>query len=235
MTVAMVLSGGIGSRFGTDIPKQYIEICGRPVISYCIEALAGHVGIDSIQVVAAQQWHELVLRSIKEYDYDGKFRGFSCPGENRQLSIYNGLKDIRDYAVDSDVVLIHDAARPLLSARIITGCLNAITGHDGVLPVLSVKDAVYKSTDGIKICGLLNRNEIYVGQAPEAFRIGSYYEANECLLPDKIRSVNGSTEPAVMAGMDIVVIPGDEENIKITTRGDLQRIAEIIKRTGNDR
>lgn len=235
MAAALILSGGTGTRLGADIPKQYIKIYGRSVISFCIEALAGHEGIDSIQIVAARQWQDFVLRNIREYDHDGKFCGFSDPGENRQLSIYSGLRDIRDYTADSGVVLIHDAARPLVSARMITDCLHAVKGHDGVLPVLPVKDTVYKSTDGMKVGGLLNRSEIYAGQAPEAFLIGRYYEANRRLLPDKIREINGSAEPAVMAGMDIVMIPGDEENIKITTREDLQRFAEITKRTGNGR
>ncbi|MDE7233113.1 MAG: 2-C-methyl-D-erythritol 4-phosphate cytidylyltransferase, partial [Lachnospiraceae bacterium] len=104
-----------------------------------------------------------------------------------------------------------------------------VSGHDGVLPVLPMKDTVYQSTDGKRVGALLNRSEIYAGQAPEAFRIGPYYEANKKLCPDRILKINGSTEPAVMAGMDIVMIPGDEGNFKITTREDLERFKEIIK------
>lgn len=230
MAAALILSGGTGMRMGSDIPKQYMEVCGRPVISFCIEALAGHEGIDSIQIVAAPQWQDFVIRTIKEYDHDGKFHGFSSPGETRQLSVYYGLQDIRKYADDSDTVLIHDAARPMLSMQMITRCMESIDGHDGVLPVLPVKDTVYKSIDGIKISGLLDRREIYAGQAPEAFRIGPYYKANERLLPDKIYEINGSTEPAVMAGLDIAMIPGDEGNFKITTGEDMARFREIMEK-----
>ena len=127
-----------------------------------------------------------------------------------------------------DHVLIHDAARPLLSAEQIVDCLDAAREHDGVIPVLMMKDTVYSSEDGLTITSLLNRSQIYAGQAPEVFRLGVYYEANKRLLPDAILRINGSTEPAVMAGLDIAMIPGDEGNFKITTRTDLERFRRKV-------
>lgn len=238
MNIALILSGGTGTRMGTDIPKQYIEVCGKPIISYCIECIAKHPLLDAIQIVAEKEWHELILESIeqpaktKEAEISSKFKGFSKPGANRQLSIYNGLEAIKAYADDNDYVFIHDAARPLLSVKQITDCLEAVNGHDGVLPVLPMKDTVYSSTDGKTITSLLNRKEIYAGQAPEVFRLGKYYEANKKLFPDKILQINGSTEPAVLAGMDIAMIPGDEANFKITTKSDLERFERIIHIAG---
>ena len=209
MTTALILSGGSGVRMGIDIPKQYIEINGRTVISYCIEQLSCHERIQAIQIVASLRWQDQIRNWLKKYDVNRKFQGFSIPGENRQLSVYHGLEDIRQYADDSDTVLIHDAARPLLSGQMITACLEAMDGHDGVMPVLPMKDTVYKSVDGKTVNALMERTEIFAGQAPEAFRIGLYYEANKRLLPDEIREINGSTEPAIMAGMNIAMIPGD--------------------------
>lgn len=232
MAAALILSGGSGIRLGADIPKQYIKIYDRSVISYCAECLLMHSGINAVQVVAAPQWHETIQECFEQYDKKGKFRGFSTPGKNRQLSIYNGLTDIRKYTDDLDAVLIHDAARPLITAQMITQCLEAVQGHDGVVPVLPMKDTVYQSVDGKKISALINRSEIYAGQAPEAFKIGTYYEANRRLMPDKILEINGSTEPAVMAGLDVVMIKGDEANFKITTAEDLERFKEIIKQKG---
>lgn len=110
-------------------------------------------------------------------------------------------------------------------------CVEALLGHDGVLPVLPMKDTVYVSEDGKSISSLINRSQVFAGQAPEVFALGKYYEANRRLLPDRILAINGSTEPAIMAGMDIAMIPGDEENYKITTKADLERFSEKIKRT----
>lgn len=235
MVTALVLSGGTGTRMGINTPKQYIEVAGRSIISYCLQTLLSHAKIDAVQIVADEMWRESILDGM-EYLQDGgnggdapeKFRGFSAPGENRQLSIFNGLEDIRKYAEESDIVLIHDAARPLLSSDLITACMEAMAGHDGVLPVLPMKDTVYYSEDGIKVSSLLERARIFAGQAPEAFVLGKYYEANRELLPERILQINGSTEPAILAGLDIAMIPGDEGNFKITTKADLERFQEML-------
>lgn len=228
MVHTLVLSGGTGTRLGSSIPKQYIEVNDRRVISYCIETLARSQWIDTIQIVAAAQWHDIITDSLEQYDDNKKFKGFSVPGENRQMSVFNGLSDIRKYASDYDMVFIHDAARPFLTGKMIADCITAIQGHDGVLPVLSMKDTVYKSSDAKHIESLLDRNQIFAGQAPEVFVLGKYYEANRKLFPDKIKLINGSTEPAILAGMDIVLIPGDEGNFKITTADDLERFSQIL-------
>lgn len=230
MNIALILSGGAGTRLHSDIPKQYLEAGGRPVVSYCIETLSLHSCIDGIQIVADTVWQALVRDCLKTADKKKKFRGFSLPGVNRQLSILHGLEDIRKYAEDSDYVFIHDAARPLVSPAQVEECLEKVRGHDGLMPVLPMKDTVYTSTDGGRsVAALLDRSTVYAGQAPEVFRIGRYYEANRKLLPDRILSINGSTEPAVLDGMDIIMIPGDEGNFKITTTEDLERFCRLAE------
>lgn len=214
---------------GNDLPKQYIEVCGRPMISYCMERLSVHNQIDAIQVVAAPSWQKHILEWLPAADPGKKFRGFSLPGENRQLSILHGMEDIRLYAGEESLLFIHDAARPLLSREQITDCLEAADGYDGVLPVLPMKDTVYASRDGKTVSALLNRSEIYAGQAPEVFRLGAYYQANLALLPHKILEINGSTEPAILAGLHIAMIPGDENNFKVTTAADLERFRRIAE------
>ncbi len=210
---ALLLSGGTGTRTGLDIPKQYVEVGGRPIISYSMERLFSHSGISAIQIVADPAWHGKIYEWITAEGLEGKFKGFSNPGRNRQLSIFNGLRDIREYAEDSDLVFIHDAARPLLTEEQIGACIEGMDGYDGVLPVLPMKDTVYSSTDGKRITALLNRAEIYAGR----------------LLPEKILHINGSTEPAVMAGLRVAMIPGDEGNFKVTTIEDLERFRKMIQ------
>lgn len=229
MNIAILLSGGTGLRLGADIPKQYIEVAGRPIICYALECLSLHAGIDGIQIVADPAWQQLIRKWFPVWDPHNKFLGFSLPGKNRQLSICHSLEDIKNRVKASDGVLIHDAARPLLSAGQITDCLAALEGHEGVVPILPMKDTVYVSTDGKKISSLLERNEIFAGQAPELFRFGRYYEANRCLLPAEILRIHGSAEPAVMAGMDIAMILGDEGNYKITTKADLERFQKAVQ------
>ena len=233
MNIALLLSGGMGSRMGGSIPKQYREVCGRPVFSYCMERLFAHERIDGVQIVASLEWQQDICRWAEMIMgrtlWEGKFRGFSLPGENRQMSIYHGLEGILRYGHKEDYVLVHDAARPLLSAEQISACLDGAIGHDGAMPVLPMKDTVYCSQDGRKVEKLLDRKTIYAGQAPEVFLLGKYYEANQRLLPDRILEINGSTEPAIMAGMDIAMILGDEKNFKITTMADQERFQGMIQ------
>lgn len=230
MNIALILSGGTGSRLGSNIPKQYLTVAGRMVISYCMETILKSEYIDAVQIVADTQWRGTIEEGLKQLDIAqiDKVKGFSLPGENRQLSILNGLEDISKYAKESDLVLIHDAARPMLSDKTIAQSFEALKEHEGVIPVLPMKDTVYLSNDGKKITSLLDRSQVFAGQAPEGFVLGRYLSANKKLLPDAIYNINGSTEPAILDGMDVAMIPGEEGNFKITTKEDLERFKTII-------
>ncbi len=226
MNIALILAGGTGTRLGSDIPKQYIQVKGRMVITLCLEIFGTHPQIDAIHIVAHPEWQHKIQEQMP-MEAVSKLKGFSAPGENRQHSIFNGLQDIIQYAGESDIVIVHDAVRPLVSAFMLSDCVNACMKHDGAIPVLPMKDTVYLG-DGSKITSLLEREKVYAGQAPEAFVLGKYYDANKRLIPDKIKRINGSTEPAIMAGMDIAMIPGDERNFKITTQMDLDRFQALL-------
>lgn len=226
MNIAIILSGGTGTRLGSDIPKQYIEVKGRPIIAYCLDTFCNNRMIDRIQIVADEIWHDV----ISDCEKSSKLFGFSRPGKTRQLSIYNALSDIENRVSSDDIVIIHDAARPFVSDEMIDNCLTAAAAHDGVLPVLPMKDTVYFSDDGKRVSALVERKKVFAGQAPEAFKFGKYLSANRALLPDKILDINGSAEPAIIAGMDIVMVDGDENNFKITTKADLDRFIEIVRK-----
>lgn len=230
MNIALVLAGGTGSRLGADTPKQYLRVDGRMIISYCLKTFFDSEYIDAVWIVAEEGWHDIIRQELSDGQLDAvKLKGFSLPGENRQLSIYNGLCDILQIADADSTVLIHDAARPLLPETLIERCFGALEGHDGVMPVLPMKDTVYLSEDGKAVSKLLQRETVFAGQAPELFLLGSYYEACRALLPDKILYINGSTEPAIMAGLDIVMVPGDERNFKVTTSADYTKFLRYVE------
>lgn len=235
MNIALILSGGTGARLGGEIPKQYIDCVGRMMITRCLETVFSHSTMDVVQIVAAEAWRDAILREAEERifasnsSFRDKFLGFSAPGETRQLSILSGLRDIVCRAEDDDVIMVHDAARPRLSARLISDCLAALEGHDGVMPVLPMKDTVYLSRDGKIVSKLLPRKEVFAGQAPEFFRLGKYLKANEALSRDVMLSINGATEPAILAGLDVAMVPGDEANFKITTAADMERYLTLLE------
>lgn len=239
MNIAILLSGGVGTRMGADIPKQYIRVSGKMLITYCLETLLLHPLVDEVQIAAEEEWREVILGEVKANNLDTKkICGFSKPGRERQSSVFHALKDIFDRAADiQDLpsfdrvhILIHDAVRPNLSKEQITACLKALEDHDGAMPVLPMKDTVYLSRDGGRVSKLLDREKVFAGQAPEAFVLDKYYEANLRLLPNGFEKIKGSTEPAVLAGMDVAVIPGDENNYKITTKADLEHFCRQQER-----
>lgn len=230
MNTAILLSGGVGSRLPSDVPKQYIRVNGRRLITYALETLIRSTYIDEVCIVAEPEWREAILGDLRDNRIPAeKIRGFALPGKNRQGSILNGLRTILNgrTADAGDAVLIHDAARPLLSEKLLEDCFRGLPGHDGVMPVLPMKDTVYLSEDGRAVSRLLPRDKVFAGQAPEVFLLEKYYQANAALSPEKLLSVNGSTEPAVAAGMDIVMIPGEEANFKVTTPADLERFQSM--------
>lgn len=236
MNIALLLSGGVGTRLKSERPKQYIQAAGKMLITYALETLIQSPCIDAVQIVAEPEWRDPIIADAKKNDLPTeKIMYFAMPGVNRQASILSGLECIlrqREAGVE-DAVLIHDAARPNLTQEMIEACFQALQGHDGVMPVLPMKDTVYLSADGKRVSKLLDRSRIFAGQAPELFNLKKYHQANTALLPDKLLEINGSTEPAILAGMDIVMIPGDEGNYKITTRADLERFQESV-RAGKD-
>ena len=204
------------------------------MVTYALKALTECLHIDCVCVVADTAWRDDILAEAGSAGLDAsKITCFASPGENRQLSALNGMRELLGNAgVDAadipivDTVLIHDAARPFLTGRLLDTCYEAIAEHEGVMPVLPMKDTVYISDDGKKISGLIDRNTVFAGQAPELFRFRPYYEANIALLPDRIKLINGASEPAVMNGMDIVMVQGDEKNYKVTTADDLKRFLD---------
>lgn len=227
--IAVILSGGVGSRMGLDIPKQYVEVCGKPVVGYCIDVMLSHESIDCIIIGVADCWKSYVEKYVSQ-SVGTKPVYYANPGETRQESILNTLEVVKSFgAEDSDIVLIHDGARPLVSAELVSRCLAAASSADAVLPVVPMKDTVYMSTDGKHIDSLLERRTLWRGQAPEAFRFGPYYNINKSMSRGDLAKITGSTEIAYRAGMKCVLVEGEESNFKITTPDDLSQFEKLIK------
>lgn len=230
MNIAIILSGGIGTRMGMELPKQYIEVNGKPIIWYCLKTFVDNSNVDMLCIVRAEEWDEYIKKQIQDLGAN-KTIIFANPGETRQFSIFNALKaiaTIRPYD-DEDRVIIHDAARPLVSHALINSCLESCKDADAVLPVIQVKDTLYQSVDGEHITNLLKRNEVFAGQAPEAFVFSKYMLLHETMPREELLTVNGSTEIAYKGRLKIKLIKGEEMNFKITTLDDLSNFESIIK------
>ena len=225
MNRTVILAGGAGTRMGGCVPKQFINVNGKPLLQYSLEAVRDCECAGEVWIVAGEPWRGAVERMIKEAGISSRFRGLCDPGPERQVSVMNALTELmKEETAENSYVMVHDGARPLVSGELIRRCFEAAAGRDGAVPVLPVRDTVYRMEDG-RLSGLLKRDQLAAGQAPEVFRLKPYYDANLALMPDQIMRIRGSAEPAVL---DIVVIPADERNIKITTQEDLAYLRYLL-------
>lgn len=213
---------------GGDTPKQYVQVNGKMVVSSTMETIA-QCDLKGLVLVAAEEWRDILMEEWIAIGAKKISFAFADPGVNRQCSIRNALIELsRMGALPEDVVLIQDAARPNTKLELIQ-TIFAVFDEDtqgtveAVVPVIPMKDTVYFSADGAMLTERLDRSKVLAGQAPEAFRFGLYQKATEDLMPHRILEINGSAEPALIAGMRVQTVMGDESNYKITTKEDLER------------
>lgn len=229
MVTAMILSGGNGIRLDNERPKQYIEVGGKPVIMYCLDTMERQPEVDEVLVVAQKHWMPEIRRWIEAAGLR-KFAGFAEGGASRENSIYNGLRLMKARgARDDDLVIVHDAARPCVTAEILSACVRALReGADAVLPGLAMRDTMYWSDDGQRIEGLVDRSRLVAGQTPECFRFGRFFRAHANLNDEEIRNIHGAAEFAFRNGIEVRFVPGSEANFKITVLDDLRRFQELM-------
>lgn len=230
--IAVILSGDTGTGIISDIPKQYVNVDDRMIISYSMETILRHPLIDEVWIAAAAHWQNRILDEAQNLKMPiEKIIGFVEPADSRQMTIVEAMKAIIAKKgmneLTDERILIHDAARPLVSSEQISRLIDVSREHDGVMPAMPMKDTVYLSDDGLTVTRLFEKNRIFAGHTPEIFNLKKYYYANILLVPEKIKMIQGSSEPAVMASMDVAMITGDENNFKVTTQAELEKFKEI--------
>lgn len=227
MNVALIVAGGSGKRMGLDIPKQFVIIDGKPLLFYAVHAFAFHKDIDDLVLVVPKDYKEEVEGYIKKYSLP-KISSIVVGGETRQQSVKNGLDEIKRKGIqDDDIVLIHDAARPLVSEDIITENVRLARSYGAVMTALPSVDTVVKGTRSVE--KFLNRDEIYLEQTPASFMFKVIYDAH---IKAKGNDASDDCSLVKENGIDIQIVKGNRNNFKITTQEDL-KIFELLKKENN--
>lgn len=221
MNHAIIVAGGIGTRMHLDMPKQYYQVKGIPIIMYSFRKFASHPQIDTIVIVLADEWRDFVDGFVQKESFHGKVL-YAKAGISRQHSVLSGLKALEGIAGEQDVVLVHDSVRPLFQVSSIDDGIQACSEFKAAIPVITVKDATYQSIDGVMLSAILPRDQLFSGQSPEAFVYGPYLRAHNLFSEDEISQIRGSSELAFRAGLSVRLIPGTEQNYKLTTIEDLR-------------
>ena len=231
MNIAIILSGGQGCRMDMDIPKQYIEIDGSPIIAWCLETFVKHRAIDALIIVLDPQWQTFVA-SLPVLTDSGKPIWYAPSGDTRQQSIYNGLKRAKECgASDEDIVVIHDGVRPLVDEEMICGVLDGCRDFDGAIASVAVKDNIYVACTEKRgeINDALWRRALFTGQTPEAYRFGKYLEIHERTSDKEIAVVTGGAEFAFRHGLKVTLTEGKDRNLKLTVPDDLEIFKILIR------
>ena len=229
MVFAVILAGGVGSRMGQAIPKQYIEVEGKPILIHTLERLEACSDIDRIAIVADNEWRDQIRAWLSRYSIS-KFLDFADPGATRQESVFSGVACCRAHAQSKeDIVLVHESARALVSDDLIRRIVAGLEGYDACIPVMPMKDAILLSKTGEIIDGLLDRNQLFRGQAPESFRLIDYYELNKNTPPEELGKFLADHELCFHYGWKVHCILGEETNFKLTTPDDIDHMISLLR------
>jgi 2-C-methyl-D-erythritol 4-phosphate cytidylyltransferase len=216
---AVIVAAGRGERLGLDRPKAFAKLNGRPLLAESLERLEASEWVDSIVVAAPRDWEEPVILLAEELGC-GKVVAAVLGGETRAASVRAGLAEVPD---DATVVLVHDAARPVLAEEVIERLLTTLTeGWDGVVPGLPIADTV-KRVDGDQVVETVDRNALVISQTPQAF----VWPA----LRDAAAAGDDATDCSALVearGGRIKVVPGDPRLAKITDRADLELVEQWL-------
>lgn len=220
---AVIVAAGRGERLGLDRPKAFAGLGGRPMLAESLERLDASDWIDSIVVAAPPDWEEPVILLAEELSCSKVIA--SVPGgETRAASVRAGLAEVDD---DAAVVLVHDAARPLVSEDVVERLLTTLNeGWDGVVPGLPIADTV-KRVEGDRLAGTVDREELVIAQTPQAFVWP--------VLRDAAARGDEATDCAALVearGGRIKVVPGDPRLMKITDRADLELVERWLEPAG---
>lgn len=222
MNVPIILAGGVGSRVGANKPKQFIEILGKPLIVYTIEIFQNHPEIDAIEVVCIESHINYLKKLIEEYGLD-KVKWITSGGKDFQHSVMNGVNNLKGKLSENDIVLVHYGASPFTSNDIISDAIKVCKEKGNSSPAIS-SPLLLGSNDGDRSINWIDRDKVIIHNTPQCFKFNYitqlFDEAIEKNLIDKIEP--HTTSLMYLMNREIYLSKGNQTNIKITTKEDLE-------------
>ncbi|MBP6736294.1 MAG: bifunctional 2-C-methyl-D-erythritol 4-phosphate cytidylyltransferase/2-C-methyl-D-erythritol 2,4-cyclodiphosphate synthase [Rhodobacteraceae bacterium] len=219
-TAAIIVAAGRGTRAGGEMPKQWQMLAGKPVVAHALAAFAGFARVlvihpDDRARAEAVAGGALIVEG----------------GATRDASVRAALAALQGRGFAR--VLIHDGARPLVSQAVIARVLAALDSHPGAAPALAVTDALWTGADG-RVSGTRDRAGLYRAQTPQGFRFAEICAAHAAHLARNLGAAADDVEVARAAGLDVAIVEGDEDNIKLTFPGDFARAGALLQRRKMD-
>lgn len=233
MNIALLLAGGSGTRTEQDVPKQFFNVYEKPIIIYTLEVFQKHPDIDGIIVSCIDGWHE-ILRSYARDAGITKLQRVVSGGENGQASARNALIELKDICSDEDIVIIHDAIRPMVTGDIISDCIVKCRQYGSGLAAMRCQETIVETKDGVKGDTSISRNDIMRVQTPQAYQYGKVMDAHERALQQGITNAVYTNTLMLDLGETLYFAKGSEKNLKITTMEDVEIFKALLRMEKED-
>lgn len=222
--IAIIPSAGSGSRFNSPIPKQYVKVLGKELIVHTISVFQNSNEIDEIIIPADTNYFDLLNKLKNKYNLN-KITKIIEGGKERQDSVYNGLK--AKLFNDNDLILVHDAARPLLSQDLLKASLKEAEKFDSVVVAIKARDTLISGNEFVE--KYEDRSKIFYAQTPQIFRYNILLKSFEFALKHKFIATDESMI-VKNAGYKVKIVNGDFTNFKITESGDLIILEKLLNK-----
>ena len=218
--IAIIVASGIGSRMGLEMPKQFVDFFDEPVFMHSFKSFAQSKLFNKIIIVANKEWHDFIYNHLKDYNNFLICEG----GATRANSVYNGMIIANQFS--PDYVFIHDAARPKIEDNILESILqNLKNGADGVIPVLSVSDALWQADSDGNLLQTVDKTGKLRAQTPQAFNYQKLLKAYQsCDFSEAL----DDAQIAVNNGMNVTSIRGSQYSDKLTFKEDFIRMEKLL-------
>lgn len=231
--IGLIIAGGSGNRMHQDIPKQFITVNERPVIVYTLEAFEKHPEIDAIAVVCIEGWEQVLWAYAKQFNIT-KLKYVVPGGKNGQDSIRNGVFELEKHYDREDIVLIHDAIRPMVSAEIISDNIRVAREYGNAVAVIPCAEAMMQTENGVVSTGSYPRDRLKRTQTPQAFHIGDICDLHRRALEAGITNSVASCTLKIEMGEQVYFSSGSEKNIKLTTVEDIDIFKSLLASKRSD-
>ncbi len=224
MVLAGIVAGGTGTRMGGDLPKQFYELDGKPVLLYTAERFLKHPDIDAVIIGIHPDWYQETQSLIQRHLPGCRNIFLTCGGSDRNETVSRiiSLAKSELSCTDSDIILTHDAVRPFVSQRLITDSISAMSRFAICTAVIPETDTVVVSQDGSTAADFPDRSTLYRVQTPQTFRLGGFHQIYESLSDSEKRLATDVCRLYQRNGDEVGLIEGDITNIKLTYPLDYQ-------------
>ena len=235
MNIALIIAGGVGSRMKAKIPKQFMQVEGKEVIFYTLEAFQRNRSIDGIVVVCLHGWEDQLIHGAEEYGITKMLsqpdKGVVRGGNSGMHSLRNGMYYLKEHYPTDSIIVIHDAVRPLISQDIINANIAGVISHGTAITTVPATEALLQITpeDPDNSNVVVDRNLIARTQTPQSLRLEKFIWAHETAIEKGIQDTVATCTLLVELGESVHLVLGEGTNFKITTQEDVDLMKAYLK------